>query len=263
MFKIFRPLFFIVLLHTPLLVVSQENRRSIDDIFPALSSGIKEQASSSGGYFVTHNKGDQTTMGIRDFDSPFRAQLNTISPSVVIESLFILPYQAEAPEPLAIYNGLRHVRNLKGRLYHSDTRGADVPLFEDATRLESAKRTRAIDDPPPRQTLPDAETIYIRLKDINFGNSYYQADVKKTPRGFTYSLSNNRNVTYGIFTVIRSGNFITQFYFEPIDEGILIYVLSGAEVSNFIASKIDIPSAIQKRLAVIIGWAVDGVNGRL
>jgi hypothetical protein len=33
--------------------------------------------------------------------------------------------------------------------------------------------------------------------------------------------------------------------------------VAAAEVSNFVASQIDIPSAIQKRLEVIIGWITD------
>jgi hypothetical protein len=164
---------------------------------------------------------------------------------------------------LEIYNGLRRIRALGGRLYHSETRKADIPLFENATRVESAGRASAREDPPPQSTLPDSETIYIRLKDANFGNSYYQADIKKSSPGFTYNLFNSRDLSYTIFPVIKSGCFIAQFYFEPLEEGVLIYGISGVEVSGFVASRVDIPSAIQKRLEVILGWAADGVSGRL
>jgi hypothetical protein len=60
--------------------------------------------------------------------------------------------------------------------------------------------------------------------------------------------------------VIKEGNFTAQLYIEPIEEGILIYSIAGADISDFFASKIDMDSAIIKRLAVIVSWAADGIN---
>jgi uncharacterized protein YqgC (DUF456 family) len=67
-------------------------------------------------------------------------------------------------------------------------------------------------------------------------------------------------MTYFLVPVIKEGKFVTQFYIEPITEGILIYALAGADVSDFISSKIDMKSAISKRLAVIIGWIAEGIT---
>jgi hypothetical protein len=78
--------------------------------------------------------------------------------------------------------------------------------------------------------------------------------------GLRYSLANNRNITYLMVPVIREGKFVTQMYFEPIAEGMLIYSVAGVDVSDFVSSKISMPSAISKRLAVIIGWAADGIS---
>ncbi|MDR2257702.1 MAG: hypothetical protein LBE14_00980, partial [Treponema sp.] len=60
--------------------------------------------------------------------------------------------------------------------------------------------------------------------------------------------------------VIKEEKFIAQLYFEPITEGVLVYSIAGADVSDFVASKIHMPSAIAKRLAVIISWVVDGIS---
>jgi hypothetical protein len=78
--------------------------------------------------------------------------------------------------------------------------------------------------------------------------------------GLRYSLTNFRNISYLFVPVIKEDNFIAQLYFEPIQEGLLIYSIAGAEISDFVASKIDIDSAITKRLNVIISWAVDGIR---
>jgi hypothetical protein len=161
---------------------------------------------------------------------------------------------------LDVYNALGNIRALKGRLYHSATRDQDIPLFEDATRIAGAKKTSPIPDPGPASSIPLSETVYLRIKDVNFGNSYYRGDIHRDTFGLLYRLSNYKNLTYLFIPVIREEKFIAQLYFEPIAEGVLVYSIAGADVSDFVASKIDMPSAIAKRLAVIISWVVDGIN---
>jgi hypothetical protein len=236
--------------------------RSVYEIFPSLGADIRERAFSSNGYLICHDK-DPQLLESSGIDPHLLTSVDSLKPSVVVECLYVVPYPAGPMKPVDIYNGLRNVRALKGRLYHSETRGTDIPLFEDATRLESSRRTGIQEDPPPRNGLPESETIYIRLKDANFGNSYYQADIKKNSTGFTYSLSNNRDLSYTIIPIIKSGHFLAQFHFEPTQEGVLVYSISGAKFSNFIALRVDVPSAIQKRLEVILSWVVDGVSGSL
>jgi hypothetical protein len=240
---------------------SDGSLRSISEVFPNLDEKIKEQALSPKGYIISH-RDKSRTVEAPSVDPYFQSRLDTLNPTVTVEALLVIPYPSGAMDLVDVYNGLRQIRDLRGRLYHSETRDADVPLFEDATRLESARRTSVIDDPPPQPAMPDSETIYIRLKDVNFGNSYYQANIKKSGPGFIYDLFNNRDLTYFIITAIKAGCFTAQFYFEPIHEGVLVYSVSGAEVSNFIASKIHMPSAIQKRLEVLLDWVTDGINGR-
>jgi len=100
------------------------------------------------------------------------------------------------------------------------------------------------------------------LKDANFGNSYYRGDIALFQRGLRYSLTNNKNISYFFITVIKEEKFTVQLYFEVISEGILIYSLAGADVSNFVSSRIDMSSAIGKRLAVIMSWAAEGIAQR-
>jgi hypothetical protein len=78
--------------------------------------------------------------------------------------------------------------------------------------------------------------------------------------GFLYTLANYKDMTYLFIPVIKEEKFIAQFYFEPVAEGILIYSIAGADVSDFISSKINMPSAIRKRLEVILSWIVDGIK---
>ncbi|MDR0708721.1 MAG: hypothetical protein LBF77_01475 [Spirochaetaceae bacterium] len=239
--------------------------RSFDDIFPGLDKDIRARVFSNSVYLASFEK--KTTyrlLSAPGLDGQISNKIVMSRPTVLIESLALIPYDRGNPlELVDIYNSIRNIRGLKGRLYHSATRDADVPLFEDATRIEGQNKTRPIQDPAPKSSMPEGETIYIRLKDLNFGNSYYRGDIELNRYGFLYTLSNYRDLTYLLFPVIKAEKFTVRFYFEPLREGILIYSISGADVSDFIASKIDIPSAIQKRLDVIFSWMNDGIRNTI
>jgi hypothetical protein len=236
--------------------------RSFAGLFPGLTEEEKERAFSSEGMTEsrTASEGLQIVPAGRLGLDISKAVLDR-TPSCLVESIRIIPYAAYEPfNLLTVYNALGKVRDLTGRLYHSATRDENVPLFEDATRIEGPGKTTPIPDTPDAVSIPASETVYVRLKDINFGNSYYQFQITRTQQGLLYSLFNFRNLSYAFIPVIKENKFSAQFYIEPLDEGLLIYSLAGAEVSNFIASRIDIPSAIRKRLQVITEWLIDGIS---
>jgi hypothetical protein len=243
--------------------------RSFTDIFPVLPSTIREAAFSSDGYSESSTK--QSAPPIYSVQN-IRAMESGLDPHIVekvldkrpgflVESIQVIPAAQGEYSLLDVYNALGRVRGLKGRLYHSHTRDEDVPLFEDVTRIEISRKNTPIADPAPASRIPASETVYMRLKDVNFGNTYYRGDMTLIQRGLGYSLTNYRNITYFLVPVIREEKFIAQFYFEPITEGILIYGLAGADVSDFVSSRISMSSAISKRLAVIINWIAEGITG--
>jgi hypothetical protein len=238
--------------------------RSFDVIFPGLPEKIRSDALSGEGYIGTSVKSTGlksiTGSGTSKIDQQIAGTVLSKQPGFIVESLLVIPQTRDA-SLLSVYNALGNIRGLKGRLYSSHTRSKDIPLFEDATRLESEKKNVPIPDPGPASRLPSSETVYIRLKDVNFGNSYYRGEVKMAQYGLRYSLSNYKNVSYLFVPVIKEDKFNVQLYFEPIQEGILIYSIAGADVSDFVSSRIDMASAISKRLAVIIAWVAEGITG--
>jgi hypothetical protein len=236
--------------------------RSFKEIFPRYNETQRGEIFSPGGVITVSEKTDTLR-----YLSPLLPDIGIADdvmrkkPSFLAESLIVIPFDQKPPDLLGVYNGIGKVRDLKGRTYSSATRGAEVPLFEDATRIKSRRDFDPVDDPAPTRSLPESETIFMCLKDVNFGKTYYKADVSFTPHGLVYSLSNFRSFTYFLFTVIGEEKFFARFYMEPLAEGVLLYCVSGAAVSSFIARQVDMPSAISKRLQVIIGWVVDGLKG--
>jgi hypothetical protein len=254
---------FLFILFLPADIFTEANSlRSFSELFPSLGESQKKEAFSEEGTIRSVKKNEALEFlptsgsGIDLYGTVMRS-----NPTYLAESLLVIPNQGIVFTRLDAYNALGKISDLKGRLYHSHTRDAYVPLFQEATRLESEKSSKAVPDPiVPARELPNAETFFIRLKDINFGNCYYRTDMSVTPFGLTYKITNTKNITYLLFTVLREDKFNSILYIEPLTDGMLIYSMAGADASDFISSMIDIPSAISKRQMVFLGWIKDGLK---
>jgi len=257
--------FMFITIHVLFTVNIFPQSRSFDEIFPGLNKDIRNAAFSSSGYVKSSKKTSGfniiTNNQKTGIDSQIVKFILDKNPGYITESIYVISVNPQNASLLNVYNALGKIRDLKGRLYDSATRKKTVPLFEDATRVISEKNTSAIPDPPPSLAVPLSETVYIKLKDVNFGNSYYRGEMSLFQNGLRYSMTNFKSLTYYLIPVIKEGNFIAQLYFEPVNEGILIYSLASAEISDFYASKISMNSAITKRLEVLISWAADGISG--
>ncbi|MHC6202724.1 DUF6675 family protein [Breznakiellaceae bacterium SP9] len=242
--------------------------QTFGELVPFVSAAQKQQVFSSTGLIITNEKSQflELTPNLA-FIGDITGPVYKIKPSFLVEALVVVPYASKAAagqslteQKLKIYNALLKVRDLKGRTYHSHSQNKYVALFEDATRIESAKQNTAVVDPPPARSIPASESIFMRLKDNNFGNCYYRATITQKGSGLLYNLTNFEALSYYFFTVMSVEKFQLQFYFEPLAEGVLIYCVAGADVSSFVASKIDMPSAVEKRMEVILGWMIDGIK---
>ena len=255
-----RIIYLILMFSIGLPVFSQT--RSFNQIFPGLSPQVREAAFSREGYYRTHNSTQTSVLigsGRNSVDPQLIQILSRTRPGFMVESIIVIPGRYTI---LDAYNALGRTRSLAGRMYHSHRQNDLVPLFEEVTRIESERRNTVIADPPPASSVPSSETFFLRLKDVNFGNSFYRGEIARSGNGMRYSLTNFRNLTYMMVPVIREEKFSAQLYFEPIAEGMLVYGLAGADVSDFVSSRINMPSAIHKRLAVIMSWVTDGITRR-
>jgi hypothetical protein len=251
-----KKILFVLLLQIVCAIPVFAELRAFNDIFPNMDSGIRTAVFSASGYV----KSSEKKSGLKIIGEPeLTNAVMSKNPGFIVESISVIPAEPGTIKLLDVYNALGNIRGLKGRLYSSFTRKQEIPLFEDATRLVSERQLTAISDPAPASAVPRTETVFIKLKDVNFGNSYYRGEMALTENGLRYSMVNFKSLTYLLIPVIKEGKFISQLYFEPIKEGILIYSIAGADVSDFFSSKIDMDSAIAKRLAVIVSWASDGI----
>jgi len=239
-------------------------KRSLNEILPRITPSVRQALFSNEGYFKSVENASRSSLigSAGGIDPQIIDGVYEKKPGFLVEAIKVIPDAENRYSLLDVYNALGNIRGLKGRLYDSYTRNEKVPLFEDVTRIESPKKNTPVADPTPASRIPPSETIYMLLKDVNFGNTYYRGDITLFQRGLRYSLTNNKNISYFFITVIKEEKFTVQLYFEVISEGILIYSLAGADVSDFVSSRISMSSAIGKRLSVIMSWAAEGITKR-
>jgi hypothetical protein len=234
--------------------------RSFDEIFPDLSPEIRKTVFTDEGYY---NSTSSSSVNSMIYSLPNNLNVNMSNKILgnkgghFIEALQVIPGNNNL---LEIYNALGNIRGLKDILYYSFSRSKEIPMFQEATRVESTKKNTPVPDPPPSSSVPVSDTVFMRLKDSNFGNLFCQGDMVLEKHGLKYSLVNYKNLTFMLIPVIKEEKFIAKLYFEVISEGILVYSFTGVEVSDFISSQTDITSHITKRLKVFITWVADGLK---
>jgi hypothetical protein len=254
--------------------------RPFDTVFPGLDPAVKKQAFSvpppdtaqpddppadeERGYShcVTDPAGLTITGTPADtlFSGPFAGAIEAGAFSYISENLLVVPYTGNRPITLLdIYNALQQVRNMAGIKYHSFTRKKWVPLFEEATRVDDPGRRTPIPDPAHIPAIPDTETIYVRLKDINLGATIYRSELAATGNALLYTITNHKTSTLFFVPVIKREHFVSRIYLEPLEEGILVYCAAAIKLPAYIERMISVPSALKKRLDVLIEWALAGL----
>jgi hypothetical protein len=249
---------YIIILLLPVSLGAQ--LRSFNEAFPNILTEQQDDAFSSGGYLYSGTGQENLTLLPRTGGniSITKSSLGK-NPGFFVEALRVVPYRGTTL--LRIYNALQQIRGLKGKLYHSAGKDKYVPLFEEALRVEGPQKIRSfLPDPPPASSVPSREIMFVRLTDANFGHCYYEISLYSNQRGILCTIKNFKTVTFGPIPVMRENTFIALLYLEPIEEGMVVYCLAGAEVSNFIAKHVNIPSALNKRMDVITDWILDGLQ---
>jgi hypothetical protein len=233
--------------------------RSFDNLFPHFSLSQKREAMSDTGLrYSFERNGSPMMIPGQDSGIDLLSSVMVKKPSHVIEALVIVPYNKRELDMLDVYNALGRIQNIKD--YTIPVGDREMIIFTETTRLISARNRKPIPDPPPTNTLPYEETMYLLFLDPYLGDLYLRGDVSVSLYGITYSITNFRDVSFSIFRVMRAERFSAIIYVEPVKEGILIYSVSGLYLPNFIAKRINLTPNINRRITVLLNWITDGIR---
>ena len=249
--------FLIIIFSVPL--EAAPHLRSFDDLFPYISGHQRWRVFSSAGL-----------RNIFSIDDPPRyspapnSGIDLVGaamergPVQLVEALVVIPYNGKQIDRLDAYNVMGRIENISNYRVYSTSRERYIPVFEESTRLEDARRNRPIPDPPPASVLPASETIYLCLKDTFFGNTYLRGDLNASPYGITFNITNFAAVRFLVFPVMRAEKFSTILYAEPLLEGVLIYGLVGLDIPQFLIPRVNLEFNINRRITVFMDWLRDG-----
>jgi hypothetical protein len=73
-------------------------------------------------------------------------------------------------------------------------------------------------------------------------------------------MTNFRDVYFSIFRVMKSERISINIYLEPVQEGILIYSVSGFYLPDFIVKRMNLNVSINNRVTVLMGWIAEGLE---
>jgi hypothetical protein len=233
--------------------------RSLDTLFPDFSWIQRIMATSNVGLRHSFARGESPTLVPNpDLRIDLLSSVMSKNPSHLIEALVVVPYNEKELDLLDIYNALGRIGAIKDHPVLLN--GSDFYIFTESTRIESASNRRAISDPSPAVMLPFSETMYLRIREITFGNLFLRADISISMYGITYSMTNFTDVRYFLIPIMRAERFITIIYLEPVMEGILIYSMSGFYLPGFIADRVNLTPNINRRIEIFIKWITDGLR---
>jgi hypothetical protein len=233
--------------------------RSFDNLFPNFTRRQKTMAFVNDGLKYYFGKdGSPTLMPAVDSGIDLFSSVMRKNPSHIIEAMIVVPYHDIELDILDIYNALGKIEDISN--YSFMINGKFYNIFEETTRIESARNRKSISDPPPADMLPYAETMYLRFKDSDYGNLYIRGDVSMSLYGITYSLTNFTDVRYFLVPIMKAEGISIVIYLEPLKEGVLVYSMSGLYVPGFIADRVNLTPSINRRINALVGWITDGIR---
>jgi hypothetical protein len=233
--------------------------RSFNQIFPSIGEIEKGMVFSTDGLRRSFKKNEsQSVVPGPDSEVDLMSIVLKKNPAQFIETVWLVPHVGKLFNTLEIYNALGRVADIKNHPYQSRT--ASLYLFEESVRLESAVKNNPIPDPAPVETLPDSESVHMRLKDKYFGTIYVRGDVSPTRYGIIFSLTNYKAIRFLLFPVLRAEKFTAVVYFEPIVEGILVYTMSAVDIPDFFLARGNIIRDMDRRFTILSNWLSDGLK---
>ena len=231
--------------------------RSLNGIFPDITQSEKNKVMSGSGLRNSFERGKSPVL----FPDP-NSMIDLLSgvmkknPTHIIEVLAVIPYDEKELDILDIYNALGRIEKLKLQTFP----GNSIPVFGDITRIDNAQRRMAVSDPLPSDTLPFSETMYLRITDRIIGNIFLRGDISLSMYGITYNFTNFTDINFIIFRVMRTEMVSVIIYLEPVEEGILIYGVSGLQLPAFFLNIINLTPNIDSRVTALLKWITEGLR---
>ena len=184
----------------------------------------------------------------------------SVDPNITVESLRLYKKpsgtQAEnwtAAERTALYNGIVAISTLKGLEYFSKSRNKMRLLYESSAVVDSPEGKNSRPDPVYRS--PPAElSLYVRQKDLTFGDNVYKFSYYSNDSSFIVLQENLSALNYGLVSVVAKNKLKSVVAIFDCGPYLLIYTASLAKASMLPGMKQRAGESISNRANALLGW---------
>ncbi len=184
------------------------------------------------------------------------SELAAEDPDVVVEALFIWKKPRPADRPaslLAAYNTLRAVGSMQGIEYFSASRGK-MRLFYETSSLADGPEGKTLLPDSPRASLPAAETLHARQKDLSFGDNVYRIDMRSGPDWVMSASVNLTAMRYGLIPVAAPGKLRVRVLVLDAGDSMVFYVVSSARAGVVPGIRGKLEDSFGNRAAAVFAW---------
>ncbi|MCL2381723.1 MAG: hypothetical protein FWC64_09060 [Treponema sp.] len=196
-----------------------------------------------------------------------------LGPSVMVEILYLYrkPPHAQttvwtAEEKASLYNELLALSTLAGIQYFSASRGGMRTLYENSQVIDGPATRRPLPDPvfahPPAEL-----SVYVRQKDLTFGDNVYQYNFFTAPGILIATQRNLTPLSVGPITAVGRNNLRSTVAILDAGQYILVYTVSMARAAALPGMRDRVGNSFISRAAAIIQWfsdradrAFEGIN---
>jgi hypothetical protein len=189
-------------------------------------------------------------------------EINKINPDVLTEGLYLIPYPENVSTiDVDFYNYTRALSSLSEVIYYSSRRKDFVHLFEEAYVISQMNKKKPLPD-PVAESIPEHSKLYLYVKEVNFGKSFYSVDYYWDGTDLGFFMKNTAPIRAFIKAVDKQ-NLLNVLIIMPTEKGYLVYGATSVKLSNkdFIYKMTDPPTAFYRRLYAIETWMYNNITG--
>lgn len=170
-------------------------------------------------------------------DHPFRREIRRdvrdTRLNVLSEQVILVDRAITDEEFLALYNSLRHVRELDEIEYYNPEAEVWYPLFDGSYRVNDEESTKALPD-SILSDIPRQDSFLVRQGLPPFGENVSRYEYRHRDGAILFSSHNLTRIKYKGFPVVRPEQMVTHFLMIREPDYLLVYAVGGAKVFNFL-----------------------------
>jgi hypothetical protein len=196
----------------------------------------------------------------------FDKNREALSPGVMVEALvrYEKPKNAARPswteaERKALFNEVVALSSLEGIQYYSASRKTMRTFYESSRVIDGPESKRVLPDPffsdPPALL-----SLYVRQKDLTFGDNIYRYDYRTGEDFLVLIQENLTSMNNGIIPVLGKNKLRSLVALIDAEDSFLVYFVSMAKATAIPGIKERVGASFTNRAEAVLKWITGRVD---